>query len=74
MRHPAGNDRDVTHVHGANVAIDFELALDDDHDLLFLVDMHRSLGVRFERDEVEHRELTKDRSELESGQELGGFD
>jgi hypothetical protein len=61
MRHPAGNDRDVTDVHGSNVAIEFELelAIDNEDDLLFLVDMPRGLGVRLELDEVDHRTLAK---------------
>jgi hypothetical protein len=32
--------------------------------------VHRRLGVRLERDEVEHRALTQDRSKPEPGQEL----
>jgi hypothetical protein len=50
MRHPAGNDRYVTCVHRADIAIDFEieLACDDEDDLLFAVNVHRSFGVRLE--------------------------
>jgi hypothetical protein len=63
-------------MHGANVAIELELelTLENEHDLLFLMDVHRSLAVRFERDEVHHRALTQDWLKPQSGQELDGFD
>ena len=72
MRHPTRNHRHIAHVHRADITIDveLELPLQDEHDLLLHVYMHRRLGVRLERHEIEHRVLTQDRSEPEPGQEL----
>ena len=72
VRHPRRDERDVARPHGPDLAVEvkFELAFENDDDLLLLVCVMRRLCVRTEEgDEVDHRPLTN-RLELEAGQHL----
>src|SRR5579875_477950 len=76
VRYPGRDHRDVALAHHPDVTVQVEgeLAVEHDHDLLFLVDVPGRLGARLEVHEVGHRALAEHRPEPEPGDELGRLD